>query len=277
MTPLRIANTFAVVACMAFGSPLQAMAQLPDAVDKDAGQTTLPTVIVRKLDLDKTWAYRSMAVGLDVFDRRQAALAPGAALRFVVRDFKDARVAGGAVVKVLGEETNLSIPIDADGGFVLPRSKSAYADRADVMLVVEGAAAQSRERGDYFSYPEPEVRSPHLPAGTWRMGDLRLMCYMNLAMYKDTQSFLMGMTVRLALMGEGDFCSRSRDPKVMTHIGFTAPAPFDSATLIDGERRQVIGRGRDKRVLKVPVSGDWPDDTLIVFQFSGEGTRATSP
>ena len=98
------------------------------------------------------------------------------------------------------------------------------------------------------------------------MGDLRLQCYMNLAILKDTQSLLMRMTVKLALLGEADFCARSSDPKLLTHIGFTAPAPFESATLIDGERRQVIGRGRNKGILKVPVSGDWSNDTLIVFQ-----------
>lgn len=259
-------SRIAPLAFTAFTCVQSAQGQTPDAAPA--------SVTVKGNKISYLWAYRGLEAGLDVFDRKRDELAPGASLRFVIQDYKKAGLPPGAVVKVVGDDAALTLPVDADGGFVLKRSPAASADDADVVLVAGTDAPPQRKRGDFFTYPEPQVRSPNLPFGTWRMGDLRLACHMNLAMFKKTASFLMSMTVRIYTIGK-DFCSSSGDPEVRRSTGFTAPALFDSATLIDGERRQLIGRGKKQHTLLVPISENWSNDTLIVFQFSGNDATSS--
>ena len=261
----------ALLAFTAFTCMQSAKGQTPDAAPARVPQAS---VSVKGNKISYLWAYRGLQAGLDVFDRKRDELASGASLRFVIQDYKKAGMPPGAVVKVVGEDAALTLPVDEDGGFVLKRSPTAFADDADVVLVAGTDAPPQRERGDFFTYPEPQVRSPNLPFGTWRMGDLRLACHMNLAMFKKTSSLLMSMAVRIYTIGK-DFCSSSSDPEVRGNIGFTAPAPFDSATLIDGERRKVIGRGKKRHTLQVPISENWSNDTLIVFQFSGNDATSS--
>ena len=111
-------------------------------------------------------SYRRMIRGMDRFVREAAVLAPGAALRFRLLP----RLAGtpmeGIELKVVGDTLSLPVPVGADNGFTLERDERAW--REDAALVANRRTASMTWRA--------EVRSPGVPDGMRRLGDLRLEC-----------------------------------------------------------------------------------------------------
>lgn len=252
----------AILISLANGCAGDAHAQVPAAMEDDE----LPAVTVKGNRSAQVWAYRTLEAGLDVFERKRDELAPEAALRFVVRNYQPGAFPTGAAVKVIGEQTDISIPVTADGGFEMVRSASAHRDKADVALAVGEIVATGTRPKSASIYPLPEVRSPHLPAGTWRLGDLRLQCSIQLAIFEDTLNLLELAGFKTLTLGR-DPCGRG--VKVNGGISFRTPQPFDSATLIDGERRLLTQVGKQQRSYRAPVRDDsWSNDTLIEFQFS---------
>ncbi|MEO7497496.1 MAG: hypothetical protein ABIT83_20110 [Massilia sp.] len=252
----------AILISLANGCAGNANAQVPAAMEAD----DIPSVTIKGNKSAQVWAYRTMETGLDVFEGKRDALAPGSSLRFVVRNDRPGAFPTGAAVKVIGEQTDISIPVAADGGFVMVRSASAHRDKADVALAVGDVVAIGKKPASASNYPLPEVRSPNLPAGAWRLGDLRLQCSIRLAMCEDTLSLLQLAGFKALSLGR-DLCGHAI--KVNGNITFRTPAPFDSATLIDGERRLLTHVGKQQRVYRAPVHDDsWSNDTLIQFQFS---------
>lgn len=141
---------------------LLALCAMPGAMMAQA----MPSVSVTATRDPVDKSYRRMLRGMDRFDREAPALAPGATLRFRLLP----RLAGtrmdGIELKVVGDTLSLPVAVDADNGFTLVRDERAW--REDAALVANRRTASMTWRAD--------VRSPGVPEGMRRLGDLRLEC-----------------------------------------------------------------------------------------------------
>jgi hypothetical protein len=132
----------------------------------EAGEP-VPEVAVNALRNPELKPYRVMSAGLDAFDEHRK-LAPNATLKFKLS--KSGEGHGGAsnwdgvTLRLVGSDSASPVPIEADGSFVLPRSKQAYDDEAELILNQKKATTR------FYV----DVRTPGLPANVRRLGDLRL-------------------------------------------------------------------------------------------------------
>lgn len=198
--------------------------------------------------------YRKALKALDAFDLHHA-LAPAAPPRFALR-LRPRQVDPGGeplTLHLVGNETDMDIPLAADHSFSLPRDQKALDEGADLIA--------NRKKGLYFG--APHIRSPGVPADARRLGDLRLECEMNWAVIKDEVNFVQ----RLAAEALGGLCHTS-----LARIGFRTPRALAAATLVAGERREALAAnriGKDGETFMPPLHDrSWPDDTLIEFVFA---------
>ncbi|MRW88707.1 hypothetical protein GJ699_01765 [Duganella sp. FT80W] len=200
---------------------------------------------------DPDWKpYRKMLDGLDAFDKYHA-LAPAGELRFVLRPQQPKLNAADLTLRIVGDSTNIDVPIAANATFSLPRDEAAAKDDADLRL--------SSKKGLYRW--RPDIHTPGLPAGTRRLGDLRLECEVRWAVDKFDASF-----IKLAyLVPLGGVCHTSK-----SRVFYLTDFPIDGATLISGTRREKLSAERldaQSHMRYAPPLYDqsWPDDTLIEF------------
>jgi len=202
---------------------------------------------------DPDWKpYRKMLDGLNAFDKYHA-LAPQAELKFILRPQQPNLSVTDLQLRIVGDSASIDVPIAADYTFALPRDAAAAKDDADLRL--------SSKKG-LFRW-RPDIHTAGLPAGTRRLGDLRLECEVRWAVDKFDASFL--QLAYIVPLGGACHTSRSR-------VFFTTNAPIASATLVSGARREKLPEVRmDQAVLTryaPPLHDDsWPDDTLVEFEF----------
>ena len=209
-----------------------------------------PVVEVSTVRYPELKSYATMVKGLDAFDveRRRA---PQAGLRFLLRPATREDTLEGLELKISGDMVTLPVALDADGGFVLPRSAAALQDRAELVL---------NKKRNSFRW-RPDVRSPGVPANARRLGDLRVQCAVQWAIEQEG----LAPQARAALAVNGGPC---RAPTM--HTGFEAPAPLLGAWLKHGDRREPIPVNRHQRRVFNPPLADrtWSDDTLVEFRFA---------
>ncbi|MES2072170.1 MAG: hypothetical protein V4488_17575 [Pseudomonadota bacterium] len=203
--------------------------------------------------------YRQMLAGLDAFEQHQQ-LAPAALPRFVLRPQQaDAGVnavsgVSGVTLRIAGDTTSIDVPLAADGTFSLPRNQSLAAEaNADLLL--------NRKKGLYRW--RPDIRSPDVPAGARRLGDLRLECEMRWAVEQEDLSFVKRTLFRTM----GGPC-RSANIFVL----YPAPEKLAGVSLASGQRRESLAAERlaGSALFYAPPLHDrsWPDDTLVEFEFA---------
>jgi len=209
-----------------------------------------PVVEVSTVRDPELKSYATMVKGLDAFDAERSR-APQGALRFLLRPATREDSLQGLELKIVGDRVALPVPLDADGGFSLPRSAAALADDADLVLNRKRHAFRWR----------PEVRSPGVPANARRLGDLRVQCAVQWAIEQPG----LAPAARTALSASGGPCR-----SMTMHMGFDAPAPLQAAWLRDGERREPIPVNRHyRRVFNPPLADrSWRDDTLVEFEYA---------
>lgn len=205
-------------------------------------------VIVNGVRNPELRTYRAVSAGLDAFDEyhRLAPLVPQARFRMRPRKKDSAAPAEPLALRIVGDGDAIAVPIDADGGFTVPRSQAAYDSDADLVL--------NQKKGLYRG--DAEVRTPGLPDNVRRMGDLRLECRVKVAIAK-VEAPLWVRALVTSILLTSDWCSKGG-----MAFGYNSPYKLASATLTDGERKlalKVAEWGYD-----VPI-GDlsWPDDALI--------------
>ncbi|MFC5500272.1 hypothetical protein ACFPOE_22205 [Caenimonas terrae] len=220
-------------------------------------------------------SYRKMVRGMDLFERRHA-LAPQATLAFRLLPRKRDTDMASVRVDVVGQEVDFNVPVAADGTFVLPRNQQALA---------EDAVVTPNRRAQTMTW-RTEIRTPGLPPGTRRLGDLRLEC--EVGMEADLISNNRSLFDRLAgLFADTPAYCSGRNQRYL----FFSQRPLFGVTLVSGARRQIVPVDRlyagatidptlpaelpfcDCEVLLdrtyfLPL-GDpgWPDDTLVQFEW----------
>jgi len=201
------------------------------------------------------WRLRLLEKARDVFEKRAPEKAPGAALTFRLPKV-DAAQAGNQV-ELVGADHRVPLPMASNTTFALKRG--TLAEDSDSMVVVN----RNFPKGE-FNHPLVQVRSPGLPDGVQRMGDLRLACAAQMEMAKSE-----GLKFRAALATASLFGFNVCDKLEATKI--EAPKGYDTVTIEDGSRRLVLA-STDKQQ---PALGDrgWSDEARISYTLNGQAVH----
>ena len=155
MTRTRIRHPGALIACaLMLAAAVGAQAQAP---------IQRVTVATTRDPVDKS--YRKMIKGMERFERERA-LAPAAILRFHLLPRAPTAHMTGIVLRIAGDSVSVPVPVADDNSFVLPRHAQA---------LLEDAAVLANRKTDSMTW-RVSVRSPGVPDGARRLGDLRLEC-----------------------------------------------------------------------------------------------------
>jgi hypothetical protein len=214
------------------------------------GAEPLSSVEITALRHPAAWPYSDFLAGLDEFEEEQA-LAPQARLEFRLRPDRADVVLGNITVKLETDARDYTLELD-DGKFSLPRLHPDEQAHAQIAL--------NQQRQDYtFHMPRAEVRTAGLPDDTLRLGDLRLACKVNMAIFKESIGIFKSLGLAM-LARRTDWC------RVEKNGGQSADAPFEYRvmTMEAGSRHERRTFDRPARQVKLPLEqADWPDSTLI--------------
>lgn len=214
-------------------------------------------------------SYPAMLDGMDVFEKNRD-MAPGASLRFKIISRNKPDTAATLHLAIVSDTNAIPVPLAEDLSFTLIRDEQAKKDNAIV---------GSNRRDPSFVWV-PDIRTPGLPAGVRRLGDLRLECMVNWTakirppIVAPTASAIAAMTGNPCLNG-------------IFHPLFIADRALFNITLISGERRQQIsanwfhGANAPPGVLELtelrffydrlyvlPLADkSWPDETRVEFDY----------
>ena len=234
------------------------------------------TVVVTALRNPVAKSYERMVAGAALFEARRH-LAPGATLRFKLLPRKRQTAMDGVELEVAADSVAIPLEVGPDRTFALERDALALQEKARVM--------PNRKAGTLTW--RAEVRTPGLPPGTRRLGDLRLECEvgMKARLVSDYPPSFFGWLDELFPQGP-TYCHRT-EPRYL----FFAERPLFGVTLVDGARREALSVDRlyagatrnaewkkklphcDCEVLVdrayfVPLGdASWPDDTLVLLEY----------
>jgi hypothetical protein len=221
-------------------------------------------------------SYRRMVEGMDLFERMHA-LAPNAQLRYKLLPRKRGTNMDDIQLEVVGNTFSYRVPIAPDRTFTLTRDAKAWSEDAAVLP----------NRRQLTMTWRTEIRTPGLPPGTRRLGDLRLECLVGIraGLISNTSSKLMQRLSGL-LTDPFRYCGQKNAQYL-----FFAERPVFSVTLVAGNRREVLpidalyaaasddpGLPDDlpfcdcevlvDRTYFLPLGDQsWPDDTLVEFEY----------
>ncbi|MDN3922360.1 hypothetical protein [Roseateles violae] len=246
------------------------------ALAQEPRRDTLPPVSISGRASEPVQkSYRRMLRGLDYFERERAAVAPNASLRFKLLPRQRGTEMDDIVLELIGRSFDYPLPIALDHSFELPRDERAL--REDALV--------SPNRKRLSMTWRTEIRTPGWPAGSRRLGDLRLECEVGLEAGLISNG---GVIARIAELFQDSkrYCDRPD-----TQYLFFTERPLFGVTLVAGARRETLpverlyARASDDPGLKddlpfcdcevlvdrsyfLPL-GDhsWPDDTRVEFDY----------
>lgn len=219
---------------------------------------------------------------MEVFDKRKP-LAPDAALKFKLLPRRANAKLQDVALELVGDSFAEPIDVAADNTFTVPRNRVALKENASVLA----------DRKELTMTWRADVRTPGLPPGARRLGDLRLECAVG--MEAGLVSNVRSPLGRLAsyIFESADYCGRERNRYL-----FFADRPLFKVTLIAGARREDLPAERlwgaasvdpnwkrDLRYCDCEVLMDrayfmplgdasWPDDTLVHFEYMDDAPNA---
>ncbi len=229
-------------------------------------------------------SYRKMVEGMELFEQKRA-MAPGAPLRFKLLPRKRDTRMDQIQLELVGYSDVKPLELAADRTFTIER---------DAQALKEDALVRPNRRAMTMTW-RAEIRSPGLPPGTRRLGDLRLECEvgMKAELISNRTAFEKWVD---AMFGREGYCERA-EPRYL----FFTERPLFGVTLVSGERRELIPLDRlyagasavediaqtlpwcDCEVLLdrtyfLPL-GDrgWPDDTLVEFEYMDDAPASAPP
>lgn len=277
--PCRPGNTTAAiamaVALVGAGLAKPVLAQLMP----DSTATQRVTVVSTRDPVDKS--YRKMVAGMDRFERLHA-LAPQATLRFQLLPRLPTTELDGITMRVVGDSVSLPVEVAPDHTFTLERNARALAE--DAALIASRKTSTLTWR--------VQVRSPGVPEGMRRLGDLRLECQVGV-----TAGLLSNNARLFAWLGnlltdpdnicggaDGNYLFFAERPVfgvTLHHGGRSTALPFDSmyaggtqtaATLPFCDCQVLLDRS-----YYAPIWDQrWPDDTLLAFDYMDAPAGATA-
>lgn len=212
----------------------------------------LDAVVVSQLQDPAGARWDRVLKALDAYAAHRS-LAPNAPARFVLTRLPQQEDPNEADLALRLATRDGSVPVDLapDHSFTVQREWVAT-DDAQARLIANRTRAQYRLSSD--------IRSAGVPAGTRRLGDLRLACEVNWALVRDDLSLLR----RALALSLGGPCS-SR----WSTIGFRSPNAVSAVTLWAGDRRLTLPAGSVRAngwAYVVPLHDrSWPDDTRVEF------------
>jgi hypothetical protein len=247
-----------------------------------AADTELPAVTVTATRDPVDKSYRKMLRGMDLFEKMHG-MAPNASLRYkLLPRQSDARM-DGIVLEIVGDSFTIPVPLASDRTFTLERLQAA---------LDEDASVRPNRKTNSMTW-RTDIRTPGLPPNTRRLGDLRLECHVG--MEADLVSNLLPVIGRLSRLIDSmvGYCD-AIDP----HYYFFAARPLFSVTMVAGARREILsvdelyaGAIHDPmskselsycdcqvlldRTFYMPLGDkNWPDDTLIEFEYMDDDENA---
>lgn len=235
---------------MRIGFLLTVLAIAGSAQAADTSGSTVQRVHVSGAPVGEpmAWRYSVLRTAETVFAKHASTQAPGATLAFRLPNVASAQDDDRVEIVMAGQR--LPLPMVAPLAFTLPHDVAA-ADSGAMVVVNRDFPKGS------FRHPEVQVRSPGLPEGVRRMGDLRLACAAQIAMLKAESLKFRAVFATVGLFG-GDAC---KDTDV-TDIDDPA-GPYDTVTIEDGERRLTLSRDQEG----MPRLGEtaWSDNARIRY------------
>lgn len=254
---------------------LTAACSTASAQDKPAPALSAVTVAAKANRDPVEKSYRKMVRGMDFFDA-QRSVSPNGTLRFRLLPRRPDTDMKSIEMEVIGSTVAFAVAVAPDATFTLARNPRAFDENAQV---VPNRKAQSMTwRSD--------IRTPGLPPGTRRLGDLRLECRVGMesGLISNSSNIIGRMTQ--AVLDTPAYCDR-KAPRYL----FFADRPLFSVALASGNRREVLsidklyaGASDDPglkndlpycdcevlvdRAYVLPL-GDlsWPDETLVEFEY----------
>ncbi|MBV8466969.1 MAG: hypothetical protein JO218_13580 [Burkholderiales bacterium] len=189
--------------------------------------------------------YSSYVAAMRAFDQYHH-YAPSAPLLFSARTH-DGKL-DGLRVSITGEQVWIPVPIDARGQFSLPMRQDALDDKAVVL---------SNVRDGQVNWASV-IRTPGLPEGSLRLGDLRLGCRVDYALERQQTSLWVATLLRVV----GGCNSDGRMTRALKRPGMHVKLSYQDREEILPDRYYVSHH----TAWTMPLTdGDWPDDTLIQF------------
>lgn len=234
-------------------------------------QTAAPSVTVAATRDPVDKSYRKMLAGMDIFERHHA-LAPQATLRFQLLPRLPTTQLDGITLRVAGDTVSLPVTVAADHTFTLDRN--AQAAKEDAALIASRKTSTLTWRA--------QIRSPNVPEGMRRLGDLRLECLVGV------EAGLLSNNAQIfAWLGElftsPDRVCNSPEGNYL----FFAERPVFAITLRDGNRSAILPlralyAGGTQTPATLPYCDcqvlldrsyyapiwdrSWSDDTLLTFE-----------
>ncbi len=235
-----------------------------------AGQPATVKVQSTRDPVDKS--YRKMIKGMERFAREHA-LAPNAPLRFQLLPRLPTVDMTGITLRVAGDTVSLPVSVAADNSFVLPRNELAL--REDAAVVANRKTTSMTWRA--------QIVTPGLPAGTRRLGDMRLECRVGVEAGLVSNSSPLFQWINDALTSPEQVCGSPNGNYL-----FFADRPLFAVRLRAGERVETLpfsmlyaGGEQTRadleycdcqvmldRTFYAPIwDSSWPDDTLVEFEY----------
>lgn len=261
-----------VLACMAVCVDAKAQA-------KEAPSLSTVTISAKANRDPVEKSYRKMIRGMDLFEREKS-LAPNASLRFKLLPRRRETDMNSIDMEVIGTTIDFPVAIAPDHTFTMPRNQKAFDEDAQVI------PNRKKQTMTWRS----EIRTPGLPPGTRRLGDLRLECRVGMEAGLVSRGTSIISSIASAVFDTPAYC----DKPAPLYL-FFSERPLFSVTLSAGERREILPLAMlyaaasddpkldgdlpdcDCEVLVdrtyfLPL-GDrsWPDDTLVEFDYMEGG------
>ena len=199
-----------------------------------------------------------------LFEKHHA-LAPAAALTFKVYARTQADAAPSLELGLMTPAGRRPLALDGDARFVIDPAWRQLDERTEVRSRLADGRVTWR----------PDIRTPGLPEGERRLGDLRLQCRVAFGSGVARGALLFGFLP----LDTADCADRDWSPSNF------ADTPVFAVTLVHGERRQTLsarllhglrddggpkydwGYSLRERMFRVPMGDEsWPDDTRLVFE-----------
>lgn len=268
-----VAALFASLAAGLLGNAAAQNNAPPPPPPPSTGPIQSVTVSSTRDPVDKS--YRRMVKGMDRFEREHA-LAPQASLRFRLLPRRSTAKMSGITLRIAGDTVTVPVPVVEDNSFVLPRNDKALR---------EDAAVLANRKTDSMTW-RVSVRTPGLPDGVRRLGDLRLECKVGMDAGLISNSAPIFGWLSNMLTNTDQVCS-SPDGNYL----FFAERPIYGVTLHDGERKlalpfKLLYAAGDQTAETLPYCDcqvlldrsyyapiwdrSWPDDTLLEFDYIDE-------